>query len=342
MKKLPFSKLAALALLLPLATACGLRGDEFLQALPTTDDVKLNVPGQDGQALALGETSEFYEMTWNISRGVNGHVGAVFLLIERIVSMPPSVSEENMRQWGPSEPQGLERNSFKFTAYKVAEGEFTYALEARAKDSEDDADWKVVFDGVAHPAEDNVGNGQLVLHFDTMNELNDDCTVGTATIDYDANAADGARRAIDIDFDQVANVCNDEDRTIATYHYSEDKEDGSGDFEFSFNGDIHAGNADEDKPLLETFTIKSRWLSEGAGRSDVRLSGGEIPGDLETHLPNSGRSDVEVTECWDDNFGLVYSDTLPEELREIAREQLGDAGDCAFADQDLPDAPAAS
>lgn len=332
----------AAALLLPLVSACGMR-NEFLEALPSAEDVTVDVPGQEGQALALGETSDFYRTTWNVSRGVNGGILMVFGLIDRIVRMPPTVSEENFRQWGPSEPQGLERNSFRFTAERVEEGHFVYSLEARPKDSEDDADWKVAFDGDAYPAEGNVGNGTLVLHFDTMNELNDDCTVGTATVDYDANAADGARRAVDVTFDAVANVCNDEDVTFATYHYSEDKEDGSGDFEFSANGDIHADNPDEDKPLLETMTIKSRWLSSGTGRSDVTIAGGEVTSDIATHLPNSDRSDVQATECWDDSFNLTFSDTAPEELRDIIRPQLGDAAECPFADAAYPEpAPAAS
>jgi hypothetical protein len=340
MNKKHLSSLTACVLLLPLTTACGLR-NEFLEALPTADDVAITVPGQDAQALDLGETSEFYQATRNVSRGINGGIGAVFLLTERIVRSPASVSEENFRQWGPSEPQGLERNSFKFTAERVEEGHFVYALEARPKDSEDDADWKVVYGGDAFPAEGNVGSGVLTLHFDTMNELNDECTVGTATVTYDANANDGLDRMVDVDFDGVANECDGEERTIATYHYSENKEDGSGDFEFGMNGDIHANNPDEDKPLIETFTINSRWLSSGTGRSDVRISGGEVPGDLEAHLPDSGRTDVQATECWDDNFGLTYSDTAPEELRDIIRPQLGDATACPFEDAAYPE-PAAS
>ena len=89
-----------------LALGCA-EQDEFLEALPTAGDVNITVPGQDAQALSLGETSDYYRMTRNVSRGVNGGIGGVFLLIERIVQSPASVREENFRQWGPSEPLGL-------------------------------------------------------------------------------------------------------------------------------------------------------------------------------------------------------------------------------------------
>lgn len=333
----PMNALAAAALCLSL-TACGGLRDEMLEGMPSRDDVSIDVPSSEGQALSLGEQSPFYEMTYGVSRTVNGGILGVFELIDRIIEHPPTVSEENRRVWGPSEPRGLERNAFKFTAERVAEGQFLYALEARPKDGGDD-EWRVVFDGEAFPAEGSKGTGTLTLHFDTMNELNGDPLVGTAVVVYDTTLPDG-RREVDVSFDNFANTNNDEQRTIASYHYGENG-DSSGDFEFSFHADLHANDA-EDKPLIETFTINSRWLGTGAGRSDVVISGGEVPGDLETHLPDSGATSVQATECWDDGFALLYADTSPEELRDAVRPLMGDAAACPFAEAAYPEEVPAS
>ncbi len=334
----PYAMFAAAALCLPLVACGGLR-DEMLAGLPSQEDVSIDVPAAEGQALSLGETSEFYEITYNVSRTINGGLLGVFDLIEHIVAYPATVSEENRRVWGPSEPRGLERNSFRFTAERVEEGHFLYSLDARPKDATSDDDWQVVFDGEAFAVEGTKGHGTLNLYFDTMHELNGDPLVGTAIVLYDTTLADG-RREVDVSFDNFANTNNNDEPTIATYHYGENGDD-SGDFEFSFNGDLHA-NDPEPKPLIETFTINSRWIGTGAGRSDVVISGGEVPGDLETYLPESDATSVKATECWDDNFGLSYADTAPEELRDAVRPLTGDASACPFAEADYPEEVPAS
>lgn len=323
--------LCACVLALPLA-ACG--RDPFLSALPGAEDVSIRVPESAGQALSLGERSEFYETTRNVSRGINGGIAGVFGLMDLIVQHPPTVREENVRVWGPSEPRGLEDTSYKFTVELTGENEYSYKLEGKPKGSEDDA-FVVIWDGVAYPGEDNVGTGVLNLHFSNARALKpSDCTVGDAEVTYDATNPE--RRTVDVAFDGVANACNDEAPTIATYHYSE-ASDGSGDFQFSANGNIH--KAEEQKPLIETLTINSRWLATGAGRSDVVISGGEVPSDLMTYLPDSDATSVRATECWDDAFALTFSDTDPEELREHIRELQGDESACPFTDAAYPEAP---
>lgn len=309
-------------------TACG-RGDEFLTALPTADVVRINVPEGQGQALALGETSEFYETTYQVSRFINGSIGGVFLIMGAIVSTEPTVEEENLRVWGPSEPQGLERMSYRFTVEKTAENTFEYVLDARPRGSEAEEDFRAVWSGVAHPAAETVGTGTLNLHFDNDD---DDCSVGTAVVTYDAQVD---LRTVDINFDGVDNTCDgDEGGYLQSYHYSEDSE-AAGNFLFSVKGNIHA--AEENKPEAETLTIKSRWNADGTGRSDVLLTSSEIEADLAAYLPDSGATAVQVSECWNDLFELTYTDTNPTELREHIRQPLGDDADCAFDTADYPE-----
>lgn len=323
--------LAAAALCLPL-TACGGVRDELLAGLPSRDDVSIDVPGNDGQALSLGETSEFYRITYGVSRTINGGLYWIYDLIDHIVSLPPTESDENRRVWGPSEPRGLERNSFRFTAVRVAADQFQYVLEGRPKDATEEEDWLVLFDGEAF-IENEKGKGTLNLYFDSSHVLGDDPHVGTASVVYDTTLPDD-RREVNVIFDQFANTANGDAPTAAIYHYAENG-DASGELEFSFNGDLHANDAFP-KPLVETFTIKSRWLGTGAGRSDVIISGGEIPTELATYLPESNATSVKASECWDDNFGLTYADTHPEELRDAVRPLLGDVANCPFAEGDFP------
>jgi len=55
---------------------------------------------------------------------------------------------------------------------------------------------------------------------------------------------------------------------------------------------------------LENFTVKSRWLPTGAGRSDAQVSGGDL-----------GANQATWNECWDSSFlsqflAVSYDTTL--------------------------------
>jgi hypothetical protein len=297
--------------------------DPFLDVLPAEADVSVDVPESSGQALSLNERSEFYEVTYNVSRGINAHIKAVFAIMHAIVQQPATTSEEDRRVWGPSEPEGLERLSYRFTVTRIDENTYDYVLDARLKDQTEESDFLSIWSGTAHPGDGTEKSGNLDIFLDNNN---DECNTGAAHVKY---AIDAESRQVDVDFDELANLCDDEDRIIAHYFYQE-MADASGTFQFKVNANIH--DEEEEKPELESWTINSRWLADGSGRSDVVLSGEEIAADLTTHLPESNATEIQVTECWDDGFGLVYTDTQPAELREAVREELGEADDCAFAE----------
>lgn len=304
--------------------------ERVLNAIPERGLVLLDVPGEDasdGQALVVGERSPFYETTYDISTGVNGGIHFVFEVIEEIVAHPPTLAEESHYEWGPSEPKGLEKNAWWFIAEEIEEGKFSFTLKGKPKGESDEA-FVDIFSGEAIPSDDDKGTGTITLFFDNMRILNDDeCHVGQAAFTYDANSEP---RQVDVVFSDFANTCKDEDKAAATYHY-EEAEDGSGAFEFTANGNIHGD--EESKPLEEHFAIRSRWLGSGSGRSDVVISQGEVPGDLVN--AGLGAVEVQLTECWDDLFALVYADTTPEELRPHIREMVGNIEDCVFETSDF-------
>lgn len=321
--------IAAVIASVALGSACGV--NELRLAVPGKGDVTLNVPGaaDDGQALRAGATSELSVITADLARGINGGIGLVFDLSERIIDLPPTDTDgDSYAVWGPSEPRGLERNSFRFTVNKIDDGQFDYRLEARAKDASQESDFVVVWEGTSFPGGDNRGHGTLDIHWGALRAIDDSaCLIGDLSVVY---ATDESPRRLDVAFVEAADGCRDETPTTANYHY-EENDDASGFLDFAFNKNLHA--LAEDKPLEEVFAVRSRWLADGQGRSDVRLSGGEIPADLVTNLPDATATTADIVECWDAAFNVVHTDTSPTELEpHLGHAEEGDVALCAFAD----------
>lgn len=323
----------ALAAPLALGALTGCAKNPFGNVIPNKGQVRLNVPGangDDGQALLVGGGSEFYAATVNIANQVNGGVGVVFRIVEEITALPPTDTDgETFAVWGPSEPRGLEKNSFRFTVNAADDGSFDYKLEARPKAATEESDFVVVFEGNAvEGEEEDKGHGTLDVHWGAIRSLDDtECLIGDLHVDY---AADEEPRRLDVSFAEVADGCRDEAPTNATYHYNE-AADASGSLDFAFQANLH--KVEEDKPLEETFAIRSRWLADGQGRADVRLSDGEIPGDLAFYIPGTSAVSADLVECWDASFNVTYADTNPDELNDhLGHPEEGDAATCAFAD----------
>jgi hypothetical protein len=134
-------------------------------------------------------------------------------------------------------------------------------------------------------------------------------------------------------FAGVANTCAGETPYDAHYVYTE-AVDRSGSMDFSIQGNIH--NANENKPALEVVAVRSRWLADGTGRSDMRISGGEVTTDLQHYLPNSNAQSVDVVECWDTSFVISHTDTTPDELEGVMdHAPSGDVALCPYAEAEF-------
>lgn len=120
--------LVAIASTADLGSACG--ENDLRTAVPSQSLLALNVSDSDGdgQALRAGAISELYRLTRGLAVTINGSVGFVFALSEQILALPPTDTDnESYAVWGPSEPQGLERNSFRFTVNdKIDDATFDY------------------------------------------------------------------------------------------------------------------------------------------------------------------------------------------------------------------------
>jgi hypothetical protein len=310
------------------ASACGADdGNALLRAVPQRGTVSMNVPTGQGQALSLGETSPFYRSTVEIAVAVNGGIAGVYNVIEAITALPPtSTDNATVAVWGPSQPRGLERNAFRLTVSKVSDGVYSYVLDARPKASIADEDFVAIVDGTATPNDNNDGSGSLNVHWGALRSLDgNECMIGELRSTYDASSEP---RTLAVTFIEAKDGCRDDGPpTSAEYLYAETA-DQSGTLDYAEEKNIHA--QDEDKPLDETFEVHSRWNGAGAGRSDVRIGGGEVTPDLAALLPASGATGVDVVECWDASFALVYTATTPTELSPLFNESAGDSAQCAF------------
>ena len=133
----------------------------------------------------------------------------------------------------------------------------------------------------------------------------------------------GARGSVDVRYDLAArhldltimSTDGNGQPVLADYAYNQTL-DGGGDMVFEIDAD--AGGT----PAQERVTLRSRWQSDGAGRADARLTGGDLA------------AEAIASECWNTSFRRVYyTDNVSLAPTE------GDVADCAFGAADLPPTP---
>ncbi len=286
--------------------ACGPMGGQFANTFPSAETVRLEVPSKGSSSLGSetgtqrqevkGATSDFYRLTRGVTVGANAGVGAVLGLVKAISEYPPTSINGDVAVWGPH-TEDLSPNTWKFTVTKVGPATWDYQFEGKAKQAPD-TDFVVVLSGTHSPALDANGNpqehfgeGDFLLDFDAAQTLPEHGPeVGKAQVSYSRLDA-ASDTVIDIEFDDIL---DGETQTLidASYRYRKHPQQG-GAFEFMLPKDVHA-NDPTPQPGLEKLTIKSRWTSNGAGRSDVKATGGELP------------MDAFASECWDENFNSQF------------------------------------
>jgi hypothetical protein len=285
-------------------TACGGGQDaEFKDGFPSADTVKLEVPetsstqqplegtGVQKQGLQ-GETADFYKLTRLTTVAVNVGVGVVLGLVKAIVDQPATSVSGNVAVWGPYTDQ-LSPNTWKLTVTRNAPHDFTYSLQGKPKQAGDSA-YVTVLSGHHLPAVDaqgnvipNEGDGTFLLDWDAAQTLPEhDQNVGKAAVTYSRHDAP-ARVTIDVNFTQTRDAANNK---LIDSVYKFEKEPGvGGQFQYSVNKDVQNNNSQ-----AEHLTIRSRWQDNGAGRSDVKATGGDLI------------TDATANECWDQNFASTW------------------------------------
>ncbi len=299
-------RIAAVASIV-LLSACGIssqKADLFRKGIPQAKDVKVDVPAK-GSALTgeaqrhdglQGETANFYLFTRTITVVCNTATVSVLGLVKAISNYPPTSLTSDTAVWGPH-TEALSPNTYKFTVTKTGDDAYTYMLESKGK-AEADSEFKIILSGSHTVATDaagspteNYGNGTFLLDWDKISKLPEHGPeVGTATFTY-ARANATADVTIDIDFHQVKD--NETGKLVdANYKYDATPANG-GSFQFQMAKDLDNGK--NGRVAVENMAIKSRWLQTGAGRSDVKATGGDLVTTVAT-----------ASECWDENFASQY------------------------------------
>ncbi|MCY1079910.1 hypothetical protein [Archangium lansingense] len=304
------------------------RETEFRSVLPTKEMVEVKTPEKSGQALTAegdvhgqgkGELSEFYKLTRGTTVLVNGGTLLVLGLVDAVTEHRPTTLTEDTAVWGPH-TEALARNTWKLTVKKTGENTYSYAVSAKAKEADDSAFVDVIIgthtaavDEAGEPVK-GFGKGEFTLDWDKAATLPEhDNNVGRFTVKY-SRQDDKSAATVDAAFRQVRDENDATRRADADYRYAATPGQG-GQFDFKLSQDWYRAQGST-SDAKESLTIKSRWLESGAGRSDIKLSGGDL-----------GQEQATASECWDTAFAsrfLTASFAFPQ-------VQYGaEASDCAF------------
>ncbi len=271
-----------------LATAClppekagGGDVNDARDALPRAETLKINVP-EDGAAAkpaGLGQTSDLYALTRVTAGTLNGGAAAVLLVVRAVTLLPPTTMDDGAYIWGPWGGHALQPSEYRLVVRGEDDGDYAWTLEGRRKSSS--GSFRTVISGVATPGEPGRGSGTMIMDFEVAEELDPvgNGGEGVVSVTYDLESDPAT---IQIDWEGPGG------RTVE-YGYAEAR-DGAGDFDF-----VAFEDTDDTGVAPETLHIHSQWLASGEGRSDARVSGGDL-----------GAASHFITECWDGGFAVTY------------------------------------
>jgi hypothetical protein len=290
--------------------------DRFRQALPAKDEVALKVPGSAGGSAGgsstqsirplgggpIGVTSsaEYYRFTRDITDAVDWTTAIILGAIEIVVHSPPTTIDAKHAVWGPGNGSALDPVVWRFTVTEVGTDEYDYALEGQRKGT---TDFVAVLTGHGWgETRPEHKTGWFQADNDAFASLDPDRghDTGTTKVTFDLTKLP---RAIGVDLKPSP------DKGFANIEVTH-ADAGAGSVEITALANIDKSQSAQ----LENVHLVSRWLSDGSGRADAELTGGDLP------------FTVDASECWSDTFTRVYyKDTVNYE------PATGDASACSLA-----------
>jgi hypothetical protein len=272
----------------------------FREGLPSKEMVEMKAPKKTGQGLTAyygqGQTADYYKLTVGAALTVNGGTLWVLNLIEEIVKHPPTSIEGDVAVWGPH-TDALSPTTWKLTVTRTDDDSYSWVLEGKAKSAADSA-FVAVLSGAHTVAVDadgervkGFGSGEFLIDWEKSRTLPgaNPNEMGTGEIRYSRTDA-AAVASVEAEFRQVRDDKVEGGRVDADYRYKQAPGAG-GELDFVIKKNI---DTDPARSKIENLAIKSRWEATGAGRSDIKLSGGDLFGE------------ATASECWDSNFLSAY------------------------------------
>jgi hypothetical protein len=278
--------------------------DEYRNAIPRNETVTMQVPGAQsaGQPLVVeshsqslrGGVADFYLVTRRVSTVVNGAGAFILTLVKTVTSYPPTSVTADTAVWGPFPGSALDPLAYKVTVKRSGDHQYDYTFEGRAKNGPATAPFVAFLTGTHTPALDASGHpiegfgaGSFTLDWDARATLpapgNE---IGKAHYDY-ARLSATAPVSVDAKFIQVKDDEHPGVRVDVDYLYRSTPGAG-GSMEFVHSLPASMANAGA------RWAVKSRWTELGAGRSDIKASGANLP------------AEARASECWDTSFASVY------------------------------------
>lgn len=313
--------------------------EELRDGVPSKESLTLKMPETSEETAALffgpetkfiaapGQPGEFYISTVQITREVNLGVMGMLTFLDEVLTYPPTEEENGKAIWGPFPPDALEPVEIRVIIEKTGDNKFEFSFEARPKSSEDE--WMQWYFGenTTDGKTARHGMGSFTVDWDAMREYNPTVAEeGKIKVVYDTITSG---RTIDVEFIDFKGK-DDEEKINADYHYKENA-DMSGEFDFIAKADIHKDMEDgAEYPKKEDWLFNTRWLSTGAGRSDVTITGG----DIEAYCIWAQCLERAVfSECWGVDFFVDYSiENYYSQDDEImnSEKEAGDESACVF------------
>jgi hypothetical protein len=186
----------------------------------------------------------------------------------------------------------------------IGSGQYSYEVDGRPHLSTSDADWQAILTGQGYDdSTPTFRTGNFVVNNDVMRALDPTRTTstGTVSITYDARA---------YPLNAVADVVPN-DGTGQSYDVNvQHAQAASGVMTLTAVADVSTPPDGQN----ENVDDDSRWDATGAGRADVKVTGGDF-----------GSTTVLLSQCWSDTFAQTfYTDSVN------FAPTSGDAASCVF------------
>lgn len=285
--------------ILAMTQACVIKTDDasrFGEAIPASSDAALGVPGSSSGGGAHASSAkihidgptttnyaDWYSFTRNVTDGVDWGTGIILAEVLLVVHLPPTSVTAHKAVWGPGQGTALDPVVWRMTVDEVGTSEFDYRLEGRPKASTSEGDWRAVLTGHGFgKTRSEHRSGWFLLDNDAFAALDTarGKDNGTVKVTFDGRAFPATIRA------EVKHTSDAESFDVTVTH----NQDTSGAVDISAHGDIDAPK----NGTLEDVVMHSRYEKDGAGRADVKVTGGNVT------------TMVVASECWDTTFARSY------------------------------------